>query len=89
VTRLFPDAPESYGARPAGYVPVPAAALVEPPGFSWKGKVDSTGFRYVASRSGHFFYSVEDKRALMIRADQCVGYPTAEQAMKDNKQASP
>jgi eukaryotic-like serine/threonine-protein kinase len=89
VSRLFPDAPESYGTRPPGFVPVPSGIGTEVPGFSWKGKVDSSGFRYIAARTGRYFYSIDDKRAILIRADQCVGYPTAEQARGDGKQPAP
>jgi hypothetical protein len=63
--------------------------LTDIPAFSWKGKVDTSGVNFVASKSGDYFYSIGDKRALLIRADQYVGYKTAEQALKDNKQPAP
>ena len=89
VARLFPDAPESYGTRPPGFVPVPSRIGADVPGFSWKGKMDVTGVRYIAAKSGRYFYSIDDPRAIPIRADQCVGYLTAEQAKADNKQLAP
>ncbi len=89
VSRLFPNAPESYGTRPPGFVPVPSRTGTDVPGFSWKGKVDVTGVRYIASRTGDYFYPIDDKRAVLIRADQCVLYPTADQARKDDKQPAP
>lgn len=89
VDRLFPNAPESYGTQPPGFVPVPSRTATDVPGFSWKGKMDVTGVRYIASRTGDYFYPIDDKRAVLIRADQCVLYPSADQARKDGKQPAP
>lgn len=89
VSRLFPDAPETYGIRNPGTVPAPFPVATEVPPFSWKGKVDVTGVRFIAARTGRYFYPIDDKRAILIRADQFVGYPNEEQARKDDKQPAP
>lgn len=86
--KLFPQAPQSYGTRESGVLPV-FSAPIEPPAFSWKGKVDTTNIRFVAARSGRYYYPIDDKRALYIRADQFVGYQTPEQAAQAHKLPAP
>jgi len=88
VEKLFPNAPDSFGTRNTGIPPTPAP-LTEVPGFSWKGKVDTSGVKFVASQSGRYFYSIEDRRAILIRADQYIGYASADEAVKDGKQPAP
>lgn len=88
VEKLFPQAPSSYGTRNAGVIP-PASKLTDVPAFSWKGKVDTAGFHYVASKSGRHYYSITDKRALLIRAEDFVGYKTVQEAVRDRKQPAP
>lgn len=88
VEKLFPDAPESFGTRNTGIPPTPEP-LTEVPGFSWKGKVDTSGVEFVASQSGRYFYSIEDRRAILIRADQYRGYTSEDEAIKDGKQPAP
>lgn len=88
VEKLFPNAPESFGTRNTGIPPTPVP-LTEVPAFSWKGKVDTSGVLFIASKSGLHFYSIEDRRAILIRADQYIGYATAEEARKDGKQPAP
>ena len=88
VKRLFPSAPIDYGTINARIVPQPEP-ITEIPAFSWKGKVDASGFRYVAAKSGRYFYRIDDNKALLIRADQFVGYRTKDQALKDNKLPAP
>jgi hypothetical protein len=51
--------------------------------------VDASEYRFIASKSGRYFYLIEDKRAVMIRADEFVGYKTAEQALKEGKEPAP
>jgi hypothetical protein len=51
--------------------------------------VDVTGVVFIASQTGQYFYPIDDKRALLIRADQFVGYKTAEEAFKDGKVPAP
>jgi hypothetical protein len=89
VNRLFPQAAKSYGTRTAGVVPAPAVRPAAVPTFSWKGKVDITGIGFAASQTGRYFYAIEDQRAVLIRADQFVGYKTAQQAIKDGKLPAP
>jgi len=85
VNSLFPNAPAGYGTRNAGSVPTPAGGMTAVPEFSWKGKMALQGCRFVASQTGQYYYSIDDERALFIRADQCIGYKTAEEAQKDGK----
>ncbi len=89
VSRLFPEAPESYGTRNTGTVPVPSSILTDVPGYSWKGKVDTSGVQFVASRTGRYFYPIDDPRAITIRVDLFVGYSNADEAIKDRKQPAP
>jgi serine/threonine protein kinase len=89
ISSLFPNAPPFYGTRPEGGLPEPAEPLEKIPAFSWKGKVSLPGCRYVASKSGRYYYSIDDERAIFIRADLCVGYETAQQAQRAGKQPAP
>jgi serine/threonine protein kinase len=89
VNKLFPDAPKSYGTKESGTLPNSSIAVTPVPSFSWKGKVDVTGVAFIASQTGQFFYPIDDKRAVLIRADQFVGYKTAEEAFKDGKVPAP
>ncbi len=86
VSKLFPKAPVNYGTGTTEIVTSLPQTLTDVPAFSWKGKVDISDFNFVASKSGRYFYSIEDKRAVLIRADQFIGYQTTEQALKDGKQ---
>lgn len=88
VSRLFPQAPSSYGTRVPGTLPVPSP-IIHVPVFSWKNSVNTEGIRFVASQSGSYYYSIEDERALLIRADQYVGYETTSEAKADGKQPPP
>lgn len=85
VSSLFPKAPKGYGTRETGSVPEPAGQVTDVPEFSWKGKMPLPGCRFVASRTGRYYYKIDDKRALLIRANLCAGYETADQAEKDGK----
>jgi serine/threonine protein kinase len=89
VSKLFPNAPESYGTRMTGIIPQPSVLLSAVPPFSWKGKVDVSGVHFIASQTGRYYYAIDDKRAALIRADQFVGYKTAEQATEDGKSPAP
>ena len=88
LSKLFPKAPASYGAGNPDYVSLPSL-LTNVPGFSWKNKVDASGFKFVASKTGYYFYSIEDGRAVLIRADQFIGYKSVEDAIKDGKKPAP
>jgi len=89
VGKLFKDAPESYGDVNTEIVPADSLIPIGVPAFSWKGKIDTSGYNFIASRTGRYFYPIEDKRAILIRADQCVLYKTEQQAIKDRKQPAP
>ena len=81
LARSFPNAPRSYGGRTPGRAPVPDKA----PAFSWVGKAETTGLQFVASRRGPHFYRIEDPQAVLIRAEDFVGYKTAAEAAADGK----
>lgn len=89
IRSLFPEAPIRYGTRNAGSLPVSIVHSAEIPPFSWKGKVDAIGWKFVASESGLYYYSIYDERASFIRADLCIGYQTAEDAQKEGKIPAP
>jgi hypothetical protein len=89
ISKLFPKAPVNYGTGTTEITTSLPQTLTDVPAFSWKGKVDISDFNFIASQSGRYFYSIGDKRAVLIRADQFIGYQTAEQALKDGKQPAP
>lgn len=80
----FPNAPDKYGALPAGEQPGPLP-LVKAPPFSWHGKTDVTGLYFVASRRGKHYWPIAVPSALLIRADDFVGYRTEADARADGK----
>ncbi len=84
----FPDAPESYGLRRAGE-PLPAKPVSEAPPFSWKGGVDTAAFLFVASKRGCTYYGIDEPDALLIHAEDFIGYATVEAAEADGKTATP
>ena len=86
VSRLaerFPDAPRHYGPSESYKAPEPSDSGTGPPPFSWIGKVDAAGFKYVASRRGRHFYPIDAPAAALIRAEDFVGYATAADARGD------
>jgi len=85
LTRSFPNAPQSYGDRATGRTLPDGISEDKAPAFSWVGKVDSTGLRFVASRRGPHFYRIEDPQAVLIRAEDFVGYKTAAEAAATGK----
>ena len=88
VEKLFPQAPTGYGTRQPGVIPLTSPSTEAPP-FSWKGNVETAGINFVAAKSGGYYYSITDPRALLIRAEEFVGYPTADRARQDRKQPAP
>lgn len=84
LAQRFPDTPQTYGVRSPGELPVDAGRPEAPP-FSWVGRVDVSGVRYAASRQGRFYWPIDSPAARLIRAEDFVGYATAEQARADNK----
>ena len=85
ITKQFQDAPETYGVLAPREIPKPVPAGGEPPAFSWVGKVDPTGFKFVASKRGVHFYPIDDPAAVLIRQEDFVGYRTAAAAQADGK----
>jgi eukaryotic-like serine/threonine-protein kinase len=85
----FPDAPETYGVLPPGEVFAAAPLPAEAPTFSWVGKVDTAGLRYVASKRGRWYYAGDDPRARLIRLEDFVGYATREEAEAAQKAPAP
>lgn len=90
LAQYFPDAPESLGVLPLAGVPAPVAPDRDnPPAFSWVGQIDPGNARFVASRRGRHFYPVDAPEAILIRAEDFVGYRTAEAASADGKTPAP
>lgn len=85
----FPSAPASYGQLPPGAVPVATHPAVQPPPFSWVGKVNTKGLRFVASRQGRHYFPIDDPLAALISLDNFVGYQSATQAQADDKTPAP
>ncbi len=90
LARYFPDAPESMGTLPLAAVPAPAPPdRNDPPAFSWVGQIDPGDAKFVASRRGRQFYPIDAPQAVLIRAEDFVGYRTAEAAAADDKSPAP
>jgi serine/threonine-protein kinase len=86
LARYFPEARETYGTLPPSTIfPPISPASDAPPTFSWVGKIDPAGFTHVASRRGPHFYPVDAPEAILIRAEDFVGYKSIEDARADGK----
>lgn len=86
LAKFFPNAPESLGVLPSGVVPEPAPLdRSHAPAFSWVHQIDPGDARFVASRRGRHFYSIGAPEAILIRAEDFIGYRTAEAAIADGK----
>jgi hypothetical protein len=86
LAEYFPDAPESLGVLPSGVVPEPARLdRSDAPAFSWVRQIAPGDAPFVASRRGRHFYSIGAPEAILIRARDFIGYPTAEAAIADGK----
>jgi len=85
----FADAPATYGVLPPGAVPEAVGAGGEPPAFSWIGRTDVTGLRYVAGKRGRHYYRVDAPEAALIRLEDLVGYRTADEARADGRTPAP
>jgi len=82
----FPAAPETYGVLPPGAIAESVSeAADEPAAFSWVGKVDTTGYRFAASKSGRYFYPIDAPAAALIRIENLVTYKTEAEARADGK----
>jgi len=84
ITGLFPKSPATYGVLAPGAVPEPGPAPPAPP-FSWVGKHDTTGLRFVASKRGRYFYPIKHPIAQLIRSEDFVGYKSFDEARADGK----
>ncbi len=84
-SRRFPDAPRTYGVRPAGSVPAGDQGDRGAPAFSWVHTHGATRPTFVASKRGRGFYRADDPAALLIRADDFVGYASSAEARADGK----
>ncbi len=86
LAKYFPGAPENLGVLPSGVVPEPAPLdRSDAPAFSWVRQIDPGDARFVASRRGRRFYSIGAPEAILIRAEDFIGYRTAEAAIADGK----
>lgn len=90
LAKHFPDAPESLGVLPPGAV----FDSVRPdrsdlPQFSWRRQIDPGDARFVASRQGRHFFPIDAPEAILIRAEDFIGYRSAEAALADGKTPAP
>ncbi|MDP6544936.1 MAG: serine/threonine-protein kinase [Phycisphaerae bacterium] len=85
ITGRFPESPPTYGVLAPGAVSAPGLPTPPAPSFSWVGKRDTTGLRFVASKRGRYFYPIEHPVAQLIRSDDFVGYKSFEAARSDGK----
>jgi len=83
--KLFPEAPASYGELVPGELPPPMDPLKNPPTSSWRGKLDTTGMNYVASRSGRYYFPIEHPHAALITHDNVIGFKNEEEARQAGK----
>jgi len=87
---FFSDAPATYGVLAPSAMPRQAEALSDGAlKFSWVGKVNTVDIRFVASRTGRYFYPIAAPEAMLIRADDFVGYRTRADAAADGKIPAP
>ena len=85
----FPGAADTYGVLSPGEICRSDEPNAPAPPFSWVHRVETTGLRFVASRRGGHYYRIDDPAAVLIRAEDFVGYRTAAEARADAKTAAP
>ena len=90
LAKLFPGAPQSYGVLPPATMLKPIRVDAEaPPAFSWVHSIEPGSFRFVATKSSRRFYVRDSAEAILIPAQDFVGYQTAQEAQADGKVAAP
>ncbi|MHC4842921.1 MAG: serine/threonine-protein kinase [Planctomycetota bacterium] len=83
---FFPDSPETYGVLPPEAIWPPInPTTISPPPFSWKGKIDTEDIKFVASKSGRYFYPINSSKAVLIPENDFIGYESEEDALTDGK----
>jgi serine/threonine protein kinase len=85
ISGRFPDAPATYGVLKPGQVASGAHSVPPPPPFSWVGKHDAKGLRFVASKRGRYFYPIDHPAVQLIRSEDFIGYKSSDQARADGK----
>jgi serine/threonine-protein kinase len=85
ITGRFPDSPATYGVLAPGAIPTPELPAPPPASFSWVGKHDTTGLRFVASKRGRYYYPISHPTAQLIRSEDFVGYKSVDEAGADGK----
>jgi serine/threonine-protein kinase len=85
-TEFFPDSPETYGVLPpeAIFKPIKPTTIASLP-YSWKGKIDTEGIKFIASKSGRYFYPIDSPQAVLIPENEFIGYKSKEDAIADGK----
>jgi eukaryotic-like serine/threonine-protein kinase len=88
--RLFPNAPATYGILP----PLALPQMVEPaisdnPPLAWAARPVTAEARFVASKSGKYFFPLGSPMAMLIRADSLVTYKSAADAVRDGRLPGP
>ncbi|MHC4757389.1 MAG: serine/threonine-protein kinase [Planctomycetota bacterium] len=88
--QFFPNSPESYGVLPPQTALAPISPnMTDPPPFSWKGKINPEGLKFAAGRTGRYFYPINSPQAVLIRAEDFVGYKSSDEAIRDGKSPAP
>ena len=74
VSRFFLKTLVNYGTLTTEIVLQLPLILTSVPAFSWKDKVNISDFHFIASKSGRYFYSIEDEWVVLIIAVLFAGY---------------
>ena len=88
-SKLFPDAPSTYGQREADDLPKAISPLEQPPAMSWRVKLDPGSSAFVAHSEGKYFYPAASPEAALIPFDKVVGFGSAEEAREKGKMPAP
>jgi serine/threonine protein kinase len=87
---FFSDAPAMYGVLAPSALPKETKFGADDKlRFNWVGKVETGDMRFAASRTGLYFYPITSTDALLIRAENFVGYKTEAEALADGKSPAP
>ena len=85
ITGRFPKSPATYGVLAPGAIPTPELPAPPAAPFSWVGKRDTAGLRFVASKRGRYFYPIKHPTAQLIRSEDFIGYKSFDKARADGK----
>lgn len=89
LAELFPDAPVTYGERPAGELPVPEDPRPNLPPSSGLNKFDTNEILFIGSKNGRYYYPIDSREAALITGDNIRGYTTEQEAIDEGKELFP